>query len=57
MFQPKYRKAMEEQTQVNKKRFVFEHYRQTRQRMMNVRKKQFESFEISADEIGYHFRL
>ena len=57
MFQPKYRKAMQEQTQVNKKRFVFEHYRQTRQRMMNVRKKQFESFEISADEIGYHFRL
>ena len=33
MFQSK------EQPQVNKKRFVFEQYRQTSQRMMNVRKK------------------
>ena len=31
---------MQEQTQVNKKRFVFEQLRQTNQRMMNVCKKQ-----------------
>ena len=40
---------------------MFEHYRQATRRMMNVRKKQFESFEISADEIGiisdYEFLL
>ena len=44
---------MQEQTQVNKKRFMFEQYRQTNQRMMNVRKKQFKSFEISAEEISF----
>ena len=41
------------ETQVTKKRFVFEQYRQTSQRMMNVRKKQFKSFEISAEEISF----
>ena len=41
---------MQEQTQVNKKRFVFEQYMQTNQRMMNVREKQFKSFEISGEE-------
>ena len=51
IFQSKYWNAMQEQTQVNKKRFVFEQYRQTNQRMMNVRKKQFKSFEISGEEI------
>ena len=53
IFQPKYWNAMQEQTQVNKKRFVFEQYRQTNQRMMNVRKKQFKSFEISGEEISF----
>ena len=37
---------------LTKKRFVFEQYRQTNQRMINARKKQFESFEISAEEIS-----
>ena len=38
---------MQEQAQVNKKkRFVFEQYRQTNQRMRNVCKKQFKSFEF-----------
>ena len=36
--------TIQEQTQFNKKRFVFEQSRQTNQRMMNVRKKQFKSF-------------
>ena len=46
---------MQEQTQVNQKRFVFERYRQTNQRMLNVRKKkQFKkSFEISVEEISF----
>ena len=42
---------MKEQSQVNKKFFLFEQDRQTSQRMMNVHKKQFKSFEISAGEI------
>ena len=44
---------MKEQTQVNKKRFVFEQYRKTSQKAMNVRKKQFKSFEILAEEISF----
>ena len=32
---------------------MFEQYRQTNQRMMNVRKKQFKSFEISGEEISF----
>ena len=44
-------------TQVSKKRFVFEQYRQTSQRMMNVRKKQFKSFEISAEEISFQIMI
>ena len=36
-------------TKVNKKRVLFEQYRQTNQRMMNVRKKQFKRFEISGE--------
>ena len=40
---------------------MFEHYRQTSQRMMNVRKKQFKSFEISTEGIviisDYEFLL
>ena len=45
---------MEEQIQVNKKkRFVFEQYRQTNQRMMNVRKKKFKSFKFSREEISF----
>ena len=47
---------MQEQTQVNKtQRSVFEQYRETSQRKMNVRKQQFKNFEISAER--YHFRL
>ena len=46
---------MQEQIQVNKKgkRFLFEQHRQTNQRMMDVRKKQFKSFEISGEEISF----
>ena len=46
---------MQEQTQVNnkKKRFVFGQCRQTNQKMMNVLKKQFKSFEISGEEISF----
>ena len=44
---------MQEQTQVNKKRFVFEQHRQTNQKMMNVRKKQFKSFGILVEEISF----
>ena len=41
-------------TQVNKiKGFVVEQYRQASQRMNNLRKKQFKSFEISAEEITF----
>ena len=36
---------------LTKKRFVFEQYRQTSQRMINVRKKQFESFKMLVEEI------
>ena len=36
-----------------KKIFVLEQYRQTSQRMMSVSKKQFKSFEISAEDIGF----
>ena len=35
-----------------KKVFAIEQYRQTSQRKMNARKKQFKSFEISAEEIS-----
>ena len=53
---------MQEQTQVNKKIFVFEQYRQTSQRMTNARKKRFKSCEISGKEISFqimsfHFRF
>ena len=45
---------MQEQTQVNKKeRFVFEQRRQTNQRIKNVFKKQFKSFEISGEDISF----
>ena len=45
---------MQEQTQVNKKkRFVFEQHIQTNQRMINVYKKQFKSFEISGEEMSF----
>ena len=44
---------MQEQTQVNKKRFLFEKQRQTNQRMMNIRKKQFISFELSGEKISF----
>ena len=44
---------MQEQTQVDKKRFVFEQYRKTSQKTINVRKKQFESFETSAKEMSF----
>ena len=43
---------MQEQTRVNKKRFILEQYRKSNQRMMNVHKKQFKSFEISGEEIS-----
>ena len=43
---------MQQYSQVNKT-FVFEQYRQTRQRMMNVRKQQFKRSEISAGEISF----
>ena len=33
--------------------FVLEQYRQTSQKMMGVRKKQFKSFEVSAEDIGF----
>ena len=33
---------------------MFEQYRQTNQRMMNVRKKQFKSFKISGEDISFH---
>ena len=36
-----------------KKRFAFEQQRQTSQRKMNARKKQFKSFEISAEEMSF----
>ena len=48
---------MQEQTQVNNKRFLFEQDRQTNQRMMHVRKKQLKSFEISGEEISFQIRL
>ena len=38
---------------LRKKRFVFEKCRQTSQKMINVRKKQFKSFEISGEEISF----
>ena len=41
-------------TQVNKnEKFVFEQCRQTSQRMMNVRKQQFGSFEVSGEEKSF----
>ena len=43
---------MQKKLNLTKKIFVFEQYKQTSQRMMNVRKKQFKSFEISAEETG-----
>ena len=43
----------ENKLKITKVRFVFEQYRQTSQRMMNVRKKQFKSFEISAEKISF----
>ena len=42
---------MQQQTQVNKKNCVSTV--QTNQRMMNVRKKQFKSFEVSGEEISF----
>ena len=36
-----------------KKKFVLEQYRQNSQRMMSVGKKQFKSFEVSAEDIGF----
>ena len=36
-----------------KKRFVFEQYRQTNQRMMNASKNQIKSFEMSAEEVSF----
>ena len=36
-------------TKVNKKRVLFEQYRQINERMMNVGKKQFKRFEISGE--------
>ena len=45
---------MQEQIHVNKtKKFIFEQYRQTSERKMNVRKQQFKSFGISAEEISF----
>ena len=38
---------------LTKKRFAFEQYRQTNQKMMNVRKKQFKSFGILVEEISF----
>ena len=58
IFQPKHWNTMQEQTQVNKqKTFAFEQYWQTNQRMMNVHKKQFRSFEISGEEISFQIMI
>ena len=48
---------MQERTQVNKKKIVFEYYRQTNQKMMHARKKQFKSFEIAGEEISFQMLL
>ena len=47
---------MQEQTQVNKKNICVLTV-QTNQRVMNVRKKQFKSFEISGEEISFQMRF
>ena len=44
---------MQEQTQVNKKKICVRAAQTNYQRMMNVRKKQFKSFEILGEEISF----
>ena len=36
---------------------MFEYYRQTNQKMMHARKKQFKSFEIAGEEISFQMLL
>ena len=53
MCKPKYWNAMWTKLKLIKKRFVFEQYRQTNQRMMNASKNQIKSFETSAEEESF----
>ena len=54
MFQPKYWNVMKKKTKVKRTyRLVYEQYRKTNQRKVNVRKRLFKTYEISAGEISF----
>ena len=54
---PKYWNTMLTKFKLTKKRFVFEQYRQTNQRMINAHKKQFKAFKFQRKRYHYEFLL